>query len=112
MRICTWRMHLKTMFSELRVRGTEQVGEHEAYIVVGQREGKPPIRLYFDEQSGLLVRLVRFGETGAGMAADADRLRGLSRYEWSENSVSLDAGAAQWAIHDSGDRGEAEHSGG
>ena len=27
-------MHLKTMFSELRVRGTEQVGEHEAYIVV------------------------------------------------------------------------------
>jgi hypothetical protein len=59
-------MHLKTMFSELRVRGTEQVGEHEAYIVVGQREGKPPIRLYFDEQSGLLVRLVRFGETALG----------------------------------------------
>jgi photosynthetic reaction center cytochrome c subunit len=59
-------MHLKTMFSELRVRGTEQVGEHEAYVVVGQREGKPPIRLYFDEQSGLLVRLVRFGETALG----------------------------------------------
>jgi photosynthetic reaction center cytochrome c subunit len=58
--------HLKTMFSELRVRGTEQVGEHEAYVVVGQREGKPPIRLYFDEQSGLLVRLVRFGETALG----------------------------------------------
>src|ERR1022692_5350154 len=42
--------HFKTMFSEVRVRGTEKVGDHEAYVVVGQREGKPPIRLYFDEQ--------------------------------------------------------------
>jgi hypothetical protein len=58
--------HFKTMFSEVRVRGTEKVGDHEAYVVVGQREGKPPIRLYFDEQSGLLVRLVRFGETALG----------------------------------------------
>src|ERR1022692_2550110 len=58
--------HFKTMFSEVRVRGTEKVGDHQAYVVVGQREGKPPIRLYFDEQSGLLVRLVRFGETALG----------------------------------------------
>jgi hypothetical protein len=35
-------------------------------MVVGQREGKTPLRLYFDEQSGLLVRLVRFGETPLG----------------------------------------------
>src|ERR1035438_9358425 len=41
--------HFKTMFSEVRVRGTEKVGDHQAYVVVGQREGKPPIRLYFDE---------------------------------------------------------------
>ena len=58
--------HLKPMFSEMRVRGTEKVGEHEAYVVVGQREGKPPIQLFFDEQSGLLVRLVRLGETALG----------------------------------------------
>src|ERR1700674_4898893 len=58
--------HLKAMFSEMRVRGTEKVDDHEAYVVVGQREGKPPIWLYFDEQSGLLVRLVRFGETALG----------------------------------------------
>jgi hypothetical protein len=35
-------------------------------MVVGQREGKTPLRLYFDEQTGLLVRLVRFGETPLG----------------------------------------------
>jgi photosynthetic reaction center cytochrome c subunit len=58
--------HFKTMFSEMRVRGTEKLDDHEAYVVVGQREGKPPIRLYFDEQSGLLVRLVRFGDTALG----------------------------------------------
>jgi hypothetical protein len=58
--------HLKAMFSEIAVRGTQKIDDHEAYVVVGQREGKPPIRLYFDEQSGLLVRLVRFGETALG----------------------------------------------
>jgi hypothetical protein len=58
--------HLKSMFSEMRTRGTEKVGDHEAYVVVGRRDGKPPIRLYFDEQTGLLVRLVRFGETALG----------------------------------------------
>jgi hypothetical protein len=58
--------HLKQMFSEMQVHGTEKVGDREAYLVVGQREGKPLIQLYFDEQSGLLVRLVRFGETALG----------------------------------------------
>jgi len=58
--------HLKEMLSVAKVRGTEKVGEHDAYLVVGQREGKPPLQLYFDEQSGLLVRLVRHGETPLG----------------------------------------------
>ncbi len=58
--------HLKPMFSELQFLGTEKVGDREAYLVVGQREGKPPIQLYLDEQSGLLVRLVRYGETALG----------------------------------------------
>jgi len=58
--------HLKGMFSEAHLRGTEKIGDHEVYLVVGQREGKTPLRLYFDEQSGLLIRLVRFGETPLG----------------------------------------------
>ncbi len=58
--------HLKAMFSETQVRGAEKIGDHDAYLVIGRREGKPPLRLYFDEQSGLLVRLVRYGETPLG----------------------------------------------
>ena len=58
--------HLKAMFRETQVRGAEKIGDHDAYLVIGRREGKPPLRLYFDEQSGLLVRLVRYGETPLG----------------------------------------------
>jgi photosynthetic reaction center cytochrome c subunit len=58
--------HLKEMFAETEVRGAEKVGEQDAYLVIGKREGKPPLRLYFDEKSGLLLRLVRYGETPLG----------------------------------------------
>ncbi len=58
--------HLKAMFSEAKVRGMEKIGEHDTYLVVGSREGKTPLELYFDEKSGLLVRLVRYGETPLG----------------------------------------------
>jgi photosynthetic reaction center cytochrome c subunit len=59
--------HLKAMFSEMKTQGTEKVGDHDAFVVVGQRDGKPPVHLYFDRQSGLLVRLVRYGDTALGL---------------------------------------------
>jgi hypothetical protein len=59
-------LHLKPMFSEMRVEAAEKVGDREAYVVMGARQGKTPIRLYFDEQSGLLLRLVRFGDSALG----------------------------------------------
>ncbi len=59
--------HLKTMFTETKVRGTEKVGDHDAYVVNGQRQASPPVILYFDKDSGLLVRLVRYGDTALGL---------------------------------------------
>ncbi len=59
-------VHLKAMLADAQVRGTEKLGGSDAYLVIGRREGKPPLKLYFDEQSGLLVRLIRFGETPLG----------------------------------------------
>lgn len=80
---------LKEMFTEMRVRGTERIGDREAYQVVGQREGKPPIRLYFDQESGLLVRLIRYGDTALGLLptqidyADYREVGGLKMpYRW------------------------------
>jgi photosynthetic reaction center cytochrome c subunit len=58
--------HVTEMFDKVEVRRTEKVGDREAYLVVGERAGKTPLQLYFDKQSGLLVRLVRFGETPLG----------------------------------------------
>jgi photosynthetic reaction center cytochrome c subunit len=59
--------HLKQMFTETRLQGTEKIGDQETYVVSGQREGKPRIILYFDKQSGLLTRLVRYGDTALGL---------------------------------------------
>jgi photosynthetic reaction center cytochrome c subunit len=59
-------VHVKQVFSQFRVRPQEKIGDHEAYLVLGLRQSQPPVRLYFDEQSGLLVRLVRYAETPLG----------------------------------------------
>lgn len=58
--------HLKKMFDQTEVRGKEQIGDRQAYIVSGRREGKTPIELYFDADSGLLLRLLRYGDTALG----------------------------------------------
>lgn len=58
--------HLKGTFTEIKVRGSEKVGDRQTYVVVGRRDGKTPIELYFDADSGLLLRLVRYGETALG----------------------------------------------
>lgn len=58
--------HLRHIFSKTEVKGTEQIGNQETDIVVGQREGKLPLYLYFDQKTGLLVRMVRYGETALG----------------------------------------------
>ena len=58
--------HLKAMFTEAEVHGTEKIGDQETYLVIGEREGKPPLRLYFDQHSGLLLRLVRYSESPLG----------------------------------------------
>ncbi len=44
----------------------ETVRGRTANVVVGSRPGAVPVSLYFDERSGLLVRIVRFTETPLG----------------------------------------------
>jgi hypothetical protein len=47
---------LKKEYSQLQVRSIEKVRGREAYMVVGIVEDDSPQRLYFDTQTGLLVR--------------------------------------------------------
>jgi photosynthetic reaction center cytochrome c subunit len=59
-------LHFRRVFDELRVEYPEKVGDREAYVISGLRQGQPPVKFYFDEQSGLLVRLVRYAESPLG----------------------------------------------
>ena len=36
------------------------------YLVVGMRDNWPPVQLYFDQESGLLVRVLRYVQTPLG----------------------------------------------
>lgn len=58
--------HVKTLYAKFTVHPGEKIDGHNTYLVVGHNEGQPPLRLYFDQQSGLLLRLVRYAETALG----------------------------------------------
>ena len=59
-------LELKKMFGQTRVRPSDKIDGHEVVQVIGIREGRPPMRLFFDQQSGLLVRMVRYADTPLG----------------------------------------------
>jgi outer membrane lipoprotein-sorting protein len=58
--------HVKTLFQKFSVVPGEKIDGHDTYLVFGRNEGQPPLRLYFDQQTGLLLRLVRYAETALG----------------------------------------------
>jgi photosynthetic reaction center cytochrome c subunit len=57
---------LERIFHELHVDHKTQINGRETYVVAGVRSDYPAIKLYFDVQSGLLVRVLRFVETPLG----------------------------------------------
>jgi len=58
--------HLKTLYQKFSVDAGEKIDGHDTYMVVGRTEGQPPLRLYLDKESSLLLRLVRYAETPLG----------------------------------------------
>ena len=60
--------HLAAMFSELKLQPhSEKVGENAATVVWATAKGQPPVKLYFDPQSGLLLRMVHYTDTALGL---------------------------------------------
>jgi photosynthetic reaction center cytochrome c subunit len=59
-------VHVKMLYEKFGVEAGEKIDGHDTYLVVGRSEGQPPLRLYFDRQTGLLLRLVRYAETPLG----------------------------------------------
>ena len=59
-------INLKQEYTRLNVRGIEKVRDRDAYLVIGVPAGDDPERLYFDVQTGLLVRKGTYNTTGLG----------------------------------------------
>jgi photosynthetic reaction center cytochrome c subunit len=59
-------LHVKQLFAGLRVRPAERIGDRDAVLLVAANEGKPPLKLYFDAQTGLLLREMRYADTALG----------------------------------------------
>jgi photosynthetic reaction center cytochrome c subunit len=58
---------LSSMFQTLNTSGIEQIAGKDAYLVVGETQGQPPVELYFDKVSGMLVRIVRYADSPLGL---------------------------------------------
>jgi photosynthetic reaction center cytochrome c subunit len=62
-----WPTNIKAMFPQMRVR-TDKIGDTEYYVLAGRGPNTPAqVRMYFDEQTGLLTRVVRYNEAGLGL---------------------------------------------
>lgn len=59
-------LHIKQYFPELKPGQPEKIDGRDTYQLVGLAADRPRARLYFDQQSGLLVRLVRYADTPLG----------------------------------------------
>jgi photosynthetic reaction center cytochrome c subunit len=57
---------VKQLFSSFQVSESEKIGDREVYLVLGKSEDKPPVRLFFDAESGLLLRMIRYTESPLG----------------------------------------------
>lgn len=57
---------LRNLFTAFKVGGVEKVGADEARVVTAERNGHLAAKLYFDEKTGLLVRLMHFIDSPLG----------------------------------------------
>ena len=59
-------LHVKQLFTALAVRPSETIDGRDAVVLVARNEGQPPLKLYFDAQTGLLLREERYADTALG----------------------------------------------
>ena len=59
-------LHLKQILGDLQPARPEKVDGQDSYQVVALLAGETRAKLYFDQQSGLLVRIIRYADTPLG----------------------------------------------
>ena len=56
-------LHLQELYPQMTVIGKEKIGEHEVYVIASPVSDKRVEKLYFDTQTGLLLRILALNET-------------------------------------------------
>ena len=59
-------VHFQQFFSELKSSNPEKIGDRDVYVVSGGSAGEVVAKFYFDENSGLLVRMLRYSDSPIG----------------------------------------------
>jgi photosynthetic reaction center cytochrome c subunit len=57
---------VRDLYKDFQVRSGEEINGHATYLVTAKDPNRPSLRLYFDQESGLLLRQLRFAETPLG----------------------------------------------
>jgi len=58
--------HVKQIYSQWRVGRPQKIGDRDTHVLNGSAPGHVPVRLYLDQQSGLVLRMIRYTETPLG----------------------------------------------
>jgi len=59
-------VHFQQFFSEMKSGNPEKIGDHDVYVISGAKTGEVMAKFYFDEHSGLLLRMLRFSDSPIG----------------------------------------------
>ena len=59
-------VQLRELYKEFHVRPGEQLAGRPTVLVNAKSKGKPELRLYFDQENGMLLRLIRYAVTPLG----------------------------------------------
>ena len=59
-------LRMKEIFTQMRAGRPDKIGDVAVISLTGTRPGQPPVRFFFDSNTGLLVRTIRYADTPIG----------------------------------------------
>jgi outer membrane lipoprotein-sorting protein len=62
----TFAANVKSLYTKWETLPGEKIDGHDTWLIVGHKEGQPPLKLYLDQKSNLLVRLIRYADSPLG----------------------------------------------
>jgi photosynthetic reaction center cytochrome c subunit len=57
---------VKSLYTKWETLSGEKIDGHDTWLVIGRKEGEPPLKLYLDQKSNMLLRLVRYTDSPLG----------------------------------------------